>query len=152
MHASLKTTIDSIAAITNWSLVCKTCQNAHLRPSWHCISGSMQIASLASLLSVYSAHFVCWKACNLAICQFLVVLCVTSLLCKQVQVLSVQRVNSGFNARSYCNTRTYHYFLPASILGLALDGELQWHVAHCKLMPLSLLYFSRTCMNVFLWL
>ncbi|KAL0045471.1 hypothetical protein WJX82_007559 [Trebouxia sp. C0006] len=41
----------------------------------------------------------------------------------EVQVLSVQRVNSGFNARSYCNTRTYHYYLPASILGLALDGS-----------------------------
>ncbi|KAL0039788.1 hypothetical protein WJX77_008016 [Trebouxia sp. C0004] len=41
----------------------------------------------------------------------------------EVQVLSVQRVNSGFNARSYCNTRTYHYYLPASILGLAVDGS-----------------------------
>lgn len=43
----------------------------------------------------------------------------------EVQVLSVQRVNSGFNARSYCNTRTYHYYLPASILGLALDGSTE---------------------------
>ena len=44
---------------------------------------------------------------------------------KQVRVLSVQRVNAGFNARGYCNTRTYHYYLPASILGLALDGKHQ---------------------------
>ena len=44
---------------------------------------------------------------------------------EQVQVLSVQRVNGGFNARGYCNTRTYHYYLPASILGLALDGKHQ---------------------------
>lgn len=34
----------------------------------------------------------------------------------QVHVLSVQRVNGGFNGRSYCRTRSYSYYLPASIL------------------------------------
>ena len=38
-------------------------------------------------------------------------------------MLSVQRVNNGFNARGFCNNRTYHYYLPTTILGLALDGE-----------------------------
>ena len=40
----------------------------------------------------------------------------------QVRVLSVQRVNRSFNARTSCRGRTYHYFLPASVLGLHLDG------------------------------
>lgn len=41
----------------------------------------------------------------------------------QVRVLSVQRVNNGFNARGFCNNRTYHYYLPTTILGIALDGK-----------------------------
>ena len=40
----------------------------------------------------------------------------------QVRVLSVQRVNRSFNARNSCMGRTYHYYLPASILRLRLDG------------------------------
>ena len=39
----------------------------------------------------------------------------------QVRVLSVQRVNGGFNARGHCRNRTYHYYLPASILGVKGD-------------------------------
>lgn len=40
-----------------------------------------------------------------------------------VRVLAAQRVNKGFNARERCRHRTYHYFLPASAIGLTLDGE-----------------------------
>ena len=58
----------------------------------------------------------------------------------QVRVLSVQRVNNGFNARGFCKERTYHYYLPTTILGLALDGEL------CSIMtnPLSLMQLHET--------
>ena len=40
----------------------------------------------------------------------------------QVRVLSVQRVNRSFNARNSCLGRTYHYYLPATILRLRMDG------------------------------
>ncbi|KAL3133971.1 hypothetical protein ABBQ32_008415 [Trebouxia sp. C0010 RCD-2024] len=43
----------------------------------------------------------------------------------EVRVLSVQRVNNGFNARGFCNNRTYHYYLPTTLLGLALDGSAE---------------------------
>ncbi|KAK9846471.1 hypothetical protein WJX81_004698 [Elliptochloris bilobata] len=43
----------------------------------------------------------------------------------EVRVLSVQRVNRSFNARNSCNSRTYHYYLPASIMGLRLDGSTE---------------------------
>ena len=46
-------------------------------------------------------------------------------------MLSVQRVNNGFNARGFCNNRTYHYYLPTTILGLALDGESCLHHITC---------------------
>jgi len=67
----------------------------------------------------------------------------------QVQVLSVQRVNGGFNARGYCNTRTYHYYLPASILGLSLDGKTHhmkviWRKVHrCRLSGLPMRHTSK---------
>jgi len=37
-------------------------------------------------------------------------------------VLSAQRVNRSFSARTDCRSRTYVYFLPAAALGLRLDG------------------------------
>ena len=40
----------------------------------------------------------------------------------QVRVFSIQRVSKSWNARSECIRRTYNYWLPASALGLALDG------------------------------
>lgn len=40
----------------------------------------------------------------------------------QVRVFSIQRVNKSWNARSECIRRTYSYYLPAAVLGLALDG------------------------------
>jgi tRNA U38,U39,U40 pseudouridine synthase TruA len=40
----------------------------------------------------------------------------------QVRVLSAQRVNRSFSARTDCRSRTYVYFLPAAALGLRLDG------------------------------
>jgi tRNA pseudouridine38-40 synthase len=39
-----------------------------------------------------------------------------------VRVFSVQRVVKSWNARMECLRRTYSYYLPASALGLALDG------------------------------
>ncbi len=41
---------------------------------------------------------------------------------RQVRVFSIQRVSKSWNARSECIRRTYSYYLPASALGLALDG------------------------------
>eukprot|EP00887_Chlorella_sp_A99_P000194 scaffold13.g194.t1 len=40
----------------------------------------------------------------------------------EVRVFSVQRVSKSFDARLECVRRQYHYYLPASFLGLALDG------------------------------
>lgn len=40
----------------------------------------------------------------------------------EVRVFSIQRVNKSWNARSECIRRTYSYYLPAAVLGLALDG------------------------------
>ncbi|KAL4448956.1 hypothetical protein ABPG77_007673 [Micractinium sp. CCAP 211/92] len=40
----------------------------------------------------------------------------------EVRVFSIQRVSKSWNARSECIRRTYSYYLPASALGLALDG------------------------------
>ncbi len=37
-------------------------------------------------------------------------------------MLSAQRVNRSFSARTDCRSRTYVYFLPAAALGLRLDG------------------------------
>lgn len=42
--------------------------------------------------------------------------------CSQVRVFSVQRVSKSWNARRECIRRSYSYFVPASVLGLALDG------------------------------
>lgn len=39
-----------------------------------------------------------------------------------MRVFSIQRVSKSWNARSECIRRTYSYYLPASALGLALDG------------------------------
>eukprot|EP00884_Botryococcus_braunii_P014325 jgi/Botrbrau1/22894/Bobra.0065s0047.1 len=41
---------------------------------------------------------------------------------REVRVLSVQRANRSWNARTMCDGRTYHYYLPAMALGLRLDG------------------------------
>ena len=41
-----------------------------------------------------------------------------------VKVLAVQRVNRSFDARERCGERTYHYWLPASAIGLAMDGVI----------------------------
>jgi tRNA pseudouridine38-40 synthase len=40
----------------------------------------------------------------------------------QIRVFSVQRVNNAWNAREECTRRSYIYHLPASALGLAMDG------------------------------
>ncbi len=40
----------------------------------------------------------------------------------QVRVLAAQRVQQKFNARQCCRSRAYSYFLPASALGLRMDG------------------------------
>jgi tRNA pseudouridine38-40 synthase len=40
----------------------------------------------------------------------------------QVRLFSIQRVNKSWNARTECTRRSYRYYLPASVLGLALDG------------------------------
>ncbi|EFN50538.1 hypothetical protein CHLNCDRAFT_138514 [Chlorella variabilis] len=40
----------------------------------------------------------------------------------KVRVFSVQRVSKSWNARRECIRRSYSYFVPASVLGLALDG------------------------------
>jgi tRNA pseudouridine38-40 synthase len=40
----------------------------------------------------------------------------------QIRVFAVQRVNKKFNARHQADSRMYEYYLPASVLGLAL-GE-----------------------------
>ncbi|PSC73076.1 tRNA pseudouridine synthase [Micractinium conductrix] len=47
---------------------------------------------------------------------------VNSHLPPEVRVFSIQRVSKSWNARSECIRRTYNYWLPASALGLALDG------------------------------
>eukprot|EP00775_Hariotina_reticulata_P003564 gene3564-3832_t len=40
-----------------------------------------------------------------------------------VRVLSVQKTNKSFNARRWCGSRTYEYYLPAAVLGLdTADG------------------------------
>lgn len=41
----------------------------------------------------------------------------------QVRVFSVQRANRSWNARTMCDGRTYHYYLPAAALKLRLDGK-----------------------------
>ncbi|PRW32888.1 tRNA pseudouridine synthase [Chlorella sorokiniana] len=41
----------------------------------------------------------------------------------EVRVFSIQRVSKSWNARSECIRRCYNYYLPASILGLKLDGS-----------------------------
>ena len=65
----------------------------------------------------------------------------------------MQRVNSGFSARGFCNDRTYHYYLPTSLLGLALDGKLalaQWYVLArafpqiCKMHDVPILMLSES--------
>ncbi|KAI3430436.1 hypothetical protein D9Q98_005031 [Chlorella vulgaris] len=40
----------------------------------------------------------------------------------EVRLFSIQRVNKSWNARTECTRRSYRYYLPASVLGLALDG------------------------------
>lgn len=40
-----------------------------------------------------------------------------------IRIFSVQRVTKSFDARAECQRRKYHYHLPASILGLKLDGS-----------------------------
>lgn len=66
----------------------------------------------------------------------------------QVRVLSVQRVNRSFNARTSCRGRTYHYFLPASVLGLHLDGAP--HNTHVIMFLSFSLGISAVCSFVFL--
>ena len=39
-----------------------------------------------------------------------------------VRVLAVQRVQQKFDARQCCASRGYRYFLPASALGMRMDG------------------------------
>ena len=39
-----------------------------------------------------------------------------------VKVLAAQRVNRNFDARERCGERTYHYWLPASAMGVAMGG------------------------------
>eukprot|EP00208_Stichococcus_sp_RCC1054_P004074 CAMPEP_0206148292 /NCGR_PEP_ID=MMETSP1473-20131121/36198_1 /ASSEMBLY_ACC=CAM_ASM_001109 /TAXON_ID=1461547 /ORGANISM="Stichococcus sp, Strain RCC1054" /LENGTH=546 /DNA_ID=CAMNT_0053545583 /DNA_START=349 /DNA_END=1989 /DNA_ORIENTATION=- len=41
---------------------------------------------------------------------------------RAVKVLSLQRVNKGFDARERCGERTYHYWLPISAVGITMDG------------------------------
>lgn len=41
---------------------------------------------------------------------------------RTVKVLSLQRVNKGFDARERCGERTYHYWLPISAGGITMDG------------------------------
>ncbi|KAK9868395.1 hypothetical protein WJX84_008447 [Apatococcus fuscideae] len=41
---------------------------------------------------------------------------------EQVRVFAVHSANRSFNARSYCVQRTYHYYMPASVLGLQGNG------------------------------
>ena len=41
----------------------------------------------------------------------------------QVRVLAVQRAQQRFDARQAAESRVYSYFLPASALGLRLDGQ-----------------------------
>ena len=40
----------------------------------------------------------------------------------QVRVLSVQRTNQKFDARHSAHTRTYHYYLPVSMLSPGSSG------------------------------
>lgn len=40
-----------------------------------------------------------------------------------VRVLAAQRVNRSFDAKMYCGERTYHYWLPASAIGMQNDGS-----------------------------
>ncbi|KAK9844843.1 hypothetical protein WJX74_007519 [Apatococcus lobatus] len=42
---------------------------------------------------------------------------------EQVRVFALHYVNRSFNARSYCVQRTYHYYIPASVLGLQSHGD-----------------------------
>lgn len=42
----------------------------------------------------------------------------------EIKVFSVQRVTKSFDARTECNRRRYHYYLPASILGIQGTGSL----------------------------
>ena len=41
------------------------------------------------------------------------------------QVLSAQRVQKKFNARHFCQDRSYEYLLPAHLLGLTGQGGEQ---------------------------
>lgn len=40
-------------------------------------------------------------------------------------MFAVQRVNDKFDGRRQCVDRTYHYYLPAQVIGLAFDDSLQ---------------------------
>ncbi|KAF8062046.1 TMN7 [Scenedesmus sp. PABB004] len=42
---------------------------------------------------------------------------------RDVRVLCVQRTNKSFNARRWCGSRTYEYYLPAAALGLSGDAR-----------------------------
>uniref|UniRef100_A0A383VE63 Pseudouridine synthase I TruA alpha/beta domain-containing protein n=1 Tax=Tetradesmus obliquus TaxID=3088 RepID=A0A383VE63_TETOB len=43
---------------------------------------------------------------------------------EDVRVFCVQRTNKSFNARRWCGSRTYEYYLPAAVLGLdSADGS-----------------------------
>jgi tRNA U38,U39,U40 pseudouridine synthase TruA len=48
----------------------------------------------------------------------------------QVRVLSVQRANRSWNARSMCDGRSYHYYLPVAALGLRMDGACRNMIKH----------------------
>ncbi len=50
---------------------------------------------------------------------------------RDVRVLSCQRVNSGFSARERCGDRTYHYYLPASVLDLSPAGAYSFVSEDC---------------------
>ena len=91
-----------VAKLTAWSGVLAARVATTIEP---CLRSIAEVASASRTRAVYAPQGV------------------NAHLPRDIRVLSCQRVNSGFSARERCGDRTYHYYLPASVLGLSPAGN-----------------------------